>query len=305
MVRTSWQVSTVGRWRLAVLTGDFRFGTVVIPFALMPHPRWSELLLPATQQLPPPLLAAVIAHHLDPITQALAQLTETTPQIAAWPSLETTAVACPLEVRMLVGKDEVAAFDFLLEVGHADAAEWLEPLCGRSRRTRATTPNAWRLPLSIEIGYASLKPEELKTLDVADVLVLEPVAATIERSEGIGAVLRVGMQAIGRGHLGPAGLSIAILFNPPREISMNNSEPSADSAKSLATQLHLRVRVVLDGGEFALGEIANWTAGTHLPLSTTLDSERIRLEVGDRVIARGRLIAIDQQFGLEVVETYA
>jgi flagellar motor switch/type III secretory pathway protein FliN len=300
-----WHCVAPSRWQMAVLTGDFRFGARVVPFALMPHPRWAELLLPATQRLPPSLLTAVITHHLKPVMQGLGRLLETTPQIAAWPSLQVSSPAWLLGVKMQIKDSSEPAFDTLLEIGQVDAAAWAESLSSRALPNRSLTVSAWQLSLKVEIGWAAISVGELQSIDVADVLMIEPhVVAGAASDDQVPALLRVGATVIGQGWAGSAGFLIDTLFLPPKETSMSNEDPATDPVKSLSTQLHLRVRVVLDGGEFALSEIASWTVNTQLPLSIPVDSDRIRLEVGDRVIARGRLVAIDQQLGLEIAETY-
>jgi len=77
-------------------------------------------------------------------------------------------------------------------------------------------------------------------------------------------------------------------------------------ARSLAAlrQLCLQVEVRLGSADLTIGELLELRSGDALSLGRRVD-DPVELIVGDQVIARGELVAVDEQLGVRITEIVA
>jgi flagellar motor switch/type III secretory pathway protein FliN len=290
------------QWLTSPVTLDVSVGHLELPIALQPHIQWAELLLPAVRELPPQLIATIISHVLEPVTRAIAAWTDTSPQVARWPSqLESEARSM---IAMHIGSiTNDTTFEVLIPV--------LSPAVVNLFMNRSeTSPCATSVSIrdlvaetTVELAQVALSNKELRSLNVGDIVALD-CAATPSLPRSLPAKLCAGNSQVAIGTIRASSFLVDVFewqFMAP--LPPQNSQ-SAEDATAPIDDLTLNCRIVVPAGDVRIGDIAQWSVGTLITLPISVDSDRIALHVGQQLVARGRLVAIGEQLGFELIETF-
>jgi len=89
--------------------------------------------------------------------------------------------------------------------------------------------------------------------------------------------------------------------SPSEEATVLHTSDAADPASALLAEIPLPVTAVLERRQVAVCEIVAWAPGTVVPLDRRA-SDPVTLEVGGRVVARGRLLEIDGELAVRILE---
>jgi type III secretion system YscQ/HrcQ family protein len=288
-------------WFTAALTVDFAIGQLEVPIALMPNTRWIELLSPAIRELPPQLLAAIMSHLLEPVTLAIADWTNTTPQILRWPSQLADGIRSmiSLSVRSYTNEQVYVA---LVPVLSPAIVELFAARQQGLRWSDSSAASSLIVSSRIELTSVDLLLSEVRTLDVGDVLALDlPRVPT--QTLGRDCILTTANMRLAAGKVRSDTFFIASTEWQFMDIATDNQFTNAQEATPSVDELTLTCRVAIPGGEMRVGELSQLAVGSAIPLPVSVDSDRIMLLFGQQLAARGRLIAIGDQLGFEVVET--
>jgi flagellar motor switch/type III secretory pathway protein FliN len=155
----------------------------------------------------------------------------------------------------------------------------------------------------VELARVDLSSAEVRELDLGDVLTLDLANSASHIAAPIAALSLAGTR-IATGRVTANTFLVESIERPFMDQSATTRPLTADAASQTLEELTLTCRVVLPGGDVRVGDIAQWGAGTALSLPFSIDSDRIVLLVGQQTIARGRLVAIGDQLGFEIVETF-
>ena len=79
---------------------------------------------------------------------------------------------------------------------------------------------------------------------------------------------------------------------------------SETSAATVLQQLSLTAEAVIDTPPQRISAMQQWAPGTVVPLTCAVDGEQVRLRVNGHAMARGRLVAVGDALGIEIVELY-
>jgi flagellar motor switch/type III secretory pathway protein FliN len=294
-------LSNAVTWTAASLTGELQVGMHVIPFALLPNPRWEELELATTRQLPEAVLGAVIAHLVDPVMRALSENLRFAAQIAAWPAqhrdrsndvfLGLTVSApsnhSPYHVVLAIEADETCAmFSAAFKASSVAAKSAVGHLFIRPKLVLART---------------RLEVEELRGLAAGDIVLVDAPKRLLS-DDVHNVAVQAGTKKLASGLIRTTTLILSTLSETIENIDMTDSELDNTTETTTSRQLSLPAKVVIDMGELRVSDVTKWAVGSHITLPTTVDSDQIYLQVGSQYVGRGRLIAIGDHLGLEIIE---
>jgi flagellar motor switch/type III secretory pathway protein FliN len=295
--------------RLELLCGD-----VPLSLALPVDERWETLTSPVTHDLPAPLQNAMAALMTQPILDKLERLIGTRPTIDRFSGSQNVGsktAAAPID-------GPVVRIDVAMKAPPLGWSAWCCPSAAAvslvvegATRLAKTADRAltWLQELRLDpwaiLAAASLKRCELDSLELGDLVLLNRVAAP-DRHHVLPAIVSIGTsttQCVGRAHARAAALSLTDTTVPrPLEGFMTTKENTQTRPGFSTSRIEVPVVAALPAQRLTLGEIEQWAPGTLVPLASAVDSDRVNLLVAGQVVARGRLVTLDAQLGLEIIE---
>lgn len=290
------------RWVRCRVVATIRTGGTRCRLGFVDTKPFSQLLAPSTRGLPSELIAALAAVALHDSLSHLEKVVGTPLELESCHDKPETRPPRRVAQITPVAPEAKHVAPLLVDCDDAAFAELLVSRLVLASATDISTSNALRQPTWAVLGTATLTVEELYDLTIGDVVLLSSVEGA---ANNINAQLMVGNSIVALASARGTDLLIAQTLQSPKDVSMSTattdnalSKPGLADINSIA----LQARAVLPLPVTRLADIRNWGAGTVLPLNTPVDSDRILIQVGDQHVARGRLVLIDQQLGLEIVE---
>lgn len=299
-----------------------------LPVRLAPHPQWEELAEPLFAGLPPALRQAIGAHVTSGLRRCLGRCLHVL-------GLAAPDVAVPLapprdggaeDGRTAGGSAPALALEITVQAERA-ANSWLAlvavdslPLPGSVAPVQSAERAGVRHDLRIDVravfGRQQLTLQQVRELALGDVVLLADVPPLDGTARD--AWLYAGDTLLGAWRQDPVADS-AIAGHvpataqagrwrraspppPPDRSTPLSDEPSAGAALH---NLSLVAEAVIDATPQRVSDIQQWSAGSVIPLTGAVDSDQLRLRVGGHAVARGRLTAIGDTLGFEIVELYA
>jgi flagellar motor switch/type III secretory pathway protein FliN len=299
--------------RLNLSCGDAKFCAY-----LLPHISWAEATNAAFPSLPQELQDAVSAHLTSRLRHALSSfLTRlglnpgqlmvglrtgldahqgASAELSAEPHwLVRIAVKCGLDCEAQCALVDFAAVSVLPKL-----AGWLQP----------RKPFNARLPIELRLARKHLSAAQVKTLQVADVLVLK-----VEESGRLGfsGCLVVAGHVVGSTQFNTVEVTQVAIQSMEIDrsseikrryrVSEEHSEVGVKSDRLLDV-LDIQVDAVIELPPARISEIQQWNAGTIISLNRQADQEYIKLRVSGREAGRGRLVSVEGVLGLEITELF-
>ncbi|GAB2734869.1 SctQ family type III secretion system cytoplasmic ring protein BscQ [Melaminivora jejuensis] len=281
----------------------------------------AELQGASLPELPAPLVLPVLEAALAQVSAALQALGQGEPQLVRC-SLGSLAGAAPTEAAGTAG-DALPrhAFELLLRAEdaapaiaarlHADSLGLMLLAGLLARRPPRPGPAAGDMPLLLraELGESRLTLQELHSLDLGDVVLLQASFIGAQRSLWLSADGRAGVHVQLPEPAQPATPFLTVVHpwsatmsapNPPGNPSGNPSHPgSADQAA--APLQELPVRLSFDVGELSLtlAQLQALQPGQVLQLGHPL-SAGVHIRANGVLLGEGDLVEIDGQLGVAV-----
>ena len=317
---------TAGHWCSIELQFS---GSRGVPVRLAAHAQWDELAEPNHAQLPVALRHAIAAHVTSGLRRCIGR--------CMWTlgiQLQDAAVALHIPTAHAGADDKAGAASArgpVLELAVAaqpSTTQWLVlipiadmPLpasAGPLQRVPGDTRcNPW-VPVRAVLGRQRLSRDQLAALTVGDVVLLADVPAQLDGQRT--AWLMAGDTLLGAwqtddaahrslaGHL-PSGSRVGRWHpaaSPPsldtRSALLEND--SSSTGTSALQQLSLSAEVTIDALPQRFNDVQLWGAGTVVGLAASVDSDQLQLRVNGQTTARGRLVAIGDMLGFEIVELF-
>ncbi len=194
-----------------------------------------------------------------------------------------------------------------LTLGEArgSGALWLPDPVGISP-ARPGPPPAW-LPVvaHVDAGHAILSASAIASLGPGDVVIPDQ--------------LDVDLNGVGRVHLRVRGSSLTLVCRNASELTLeeiqDNALPTtrgrrappreranmADETFAKLSDTPITLHVEIARVEMSLGDVASLAVGEVLRTSRTL-SDKVTLRAGERAVARGELVDVDGELGVQITE---
>jgi type III secretion system YscQ/HrcQ family protein len=289
-------------WVSAPLSLDLALGGVELPVALMPHDRWSELLLPTVRELPQQLLAAIVSHLMEPVITGIAEWTSTAPQIMRWPSQYAQGTRSCFALNVQSTSSE-APYKVLIAILSPAVVDLFTARAGRLKQHQRSDTHLLFAPSFVVLSRIRLLASELREVDVGDVVLLDCTSPSPFPKSVTGTFV-VGNTTVAAGEIRANSFFIGSVERHAMDLSTASTSLNPLQMTDSVDSLQLTCRVVIAAGEVRINELTQWAIGTPVPLPISIDSDQVLLQVGHQNIARGRLVAIGEQLGLEIVETF-
>jgi type III secretion system YscQ/HrcQ family protein len=305
---------------------------------LVPHEQWRELSQPAFALLPDAIRFSIINH----LTQGLRQCLGVAAHRLGWcttdralPVLAPDAGQAHADPATQQGSEGMAASGPLLQftaTAHgASPMQWTALLDGKQLTTPASvrgTPESaphLLLPMHLRLGTATLPRADVRGLQVGDVVLLDATPASASAAPVLprdGGVLVCARQAIAvcearstnesatSWHLRHWVEASDPLCNPTTtgRTTLNSDTANPLGANTAAppdwNQLPVQLEAALIAAPVRVQDATRWVPGAVVPLNVGVDSDRVELRANGHGVARGRLVAVDNWLGLEIIEVY-
>jgi type III secretion system YscQ/HrcQ family protein len=252
---------------------------------------------PPLAERPDPVTAAVLGHGALLLCDALHEAGLSAPRILTGvpPRAEAT-----VDLRVRIG---ARLGQLQIGLSEAFALRLIETLGRRA----ATTPTpaspdlaGIRLPVDVCMGPLRLAASTVAALRPGDALCPDPAARLVGGHPAGPVFLRTARRAAGApvaaADLNGGRLEIRGLALPTPTFTEVPVSESSTPHDTLPVDVHL----VLASLPLTLGEIADLGPGSILEVGGALP--RVRLQVGDRCIAKGELVDVDGVLGLRILE---
>lgn len=259
----------------------------------------AELYDERTRKLPRGIREAVAGAVLQPVIDAVAHFARAKAVLNEWPVSVATLAPCALVLCRGVegGRDDSDRF-----VVAVHEQKYLDRLSVNAPQGRAIgLPEFIQLPVSVEFGRSRLPYNKFKQTEIGDVVLL---ARHYSRLPVFQPALVVAGRVCARGAVISTNFKISDINRLDGDLAMPEiSPPPANDATALAA-LEVPLTAVCSTYSVSAKEIATWQPGTIVPLGIPVDGDRITLMVGQQSVARGRLVGVGEQLGVEILDLY-
>ncbi|MGL4576294.1 MAG: FliM/FliN family flagellar motor switch protein [Burkholderiaceae bacterium] len=289
---------------LSVCAGAHRLG-LTLPI----DERWNELASITFGALPEALQIAIASMQTRSVVAVLQELLDVQLKIESVrpepaDCKDADQIVLALRYRSV---NSAAEWHAWLSLGDEGAAAWTVHQLDRHRPESRGIP-AWlrRLPLPLAAvpAWVPLSAKTLRSLRCGDTLLLVSAPGKA-RSAILSSFVALNGRSIGQALISDQQLTLQGLISKNMEEVMNESAPARSQLGDPIAALPLHAYVALPIANASIADLVGWSPGKVVQLTHSVHSEQVELRVHGQLVARGRLVALDQQLGFEITEMAA
>jgi type III secretion system YscQ/HrcQ family protein len=258
----------------------------------------ADLFSPVFAELPEEIRIACVTQAFEPLLKPIADILGSSITFAEWSS------GAPMEgwkISLERNVKEYGDYNGASIVIAADTDDLLTDLLTNFPISPIELNGKLAVPLSLEYGWTTLTVSELQSMVLGDLVLMSHPHTESSR---ITPTLVVSNSICIRGSVVNGAFEIRSFVGLPRGISMSDQLIDGVCSPVATEGLELQVTATCGTYSASIKDISTWKSGSVVSLGVPIDSDRITLMVGQQAIARGRLVGLGENFGVEITDLF-